>query len=59
MKAIGFTLGSGALLLMLFQAVKLFITMEEWTSADYLLVCGAMSFLSTIFLRMGLSSNRE
>jgi hypothetical protein len=59
MKAIGITLGSCALLLMLFQSIKLFITMDVWSSADFLIVCTTMSFLSTVIMTVGNVFNRK
>jgi len=53
MKAVGITLGFCALLLMLFQSVRLIITMEPWNSADFLIVSATMSFMSTVLITTG------
>jgi hypothetical protein len=53
MRAIGLTLGLCALILMLFQSIRLFITMEPWDSADFLIVSATMSFMSTAFVAIG------
>lgn len=59
MRAIGVTLGFCALLLMGFQSIRLFTTMEEWNSADFLIVTATMSFMSTAFMAVGNIFNRK
>lgn len=53
MRAIGVTLGFCALILMLFQTVRLVTAMEPWSSADFLIVTATMSFLSTALIAVG------
>jgi hypothetical protein len=59
MRAIGITIGFCSLLLMMFQTVRLFISMEQWNSSDFLLVTITMSFLSTAFIGMGSVLNKD
>jgi len=49
MKLIGFILGFCSMLVVLTQSVNLLTGTEQWTSADFLLVSIAFSFLSTAF----------
>lgn len=58
MKAIGVTLGFCAFILMLSQSINLFITMETWNSADFLLISATMSFMSTAFMAIGKLFNK-
>jgi hypothetical protein len=47
MKLIGFVLGFCSMLIVLTQTVSLISGNEQWTSADFLIVSIAFSFLST------------
>jgi len=47
MKLIGFILGFCSMLVVLTQSVNLLTGTEQWTSADFLLVSIALSFVST------------
>jgi hypothetical protein len=47
MKLIGFVLGFCSMLIVLTQTVNLISGTEQWTSADFLIVSIAFSFLST------------
>jgi len=47
MKLIGFVLGFCSMLIVLTQTVNLISGTEQWTSADFLIVSLAFSFLST------------
>ena len=47
MKLIGFTFGFCSMLIVLTQTVNLLMGTEQWTSADFLLVSIALSFVST------------
>ena len=48
MKLIGFTFGFCSMLIVLTQTVNLLMGTEQWTSADFLLVSIAFSFISTV-----------
>jgi hypothetical protein len=47
MKLIGFVLGFCSMLIVITQSVSLITGTEQWTSADFLIVSIAFSFLST------------
>jgi hypothetical protein len=47
MKLIGFLFGFCSILIVSTQAINLLTGTEQWTSADFLLVSVALSFVST------------